>query len=202
MSLTTFIYGLVDPRTQYLRYIGKSNRPEVRRWRHNCADGTKNHRTDWLRSLKKERLKPELFIIEQVPMAEWEEAERFWICYFKGIGCPLVNGTSGGDGGKVLTQATREKLRSIALARGPHSEETKRKMSEAHKGNKYRLGKKGKHLRRPDSIETRFKKSASHKGKRLSEHHAKNMARGIKAWWDSRKNSHLQARFEFDAQVH
>ncbi len=164
-----FIYGLCDPRDGCLRYIGKANNPTIRLYRHHCPGNKKNHRTDWLNSLKKSGLKPEMFIVEQIPASEWEEAERFWICYFKTIGCKLVNSTGGGDGVSMVTEETRAKLRTIALARGPHSEETKAKMSLAHKGAQHRLGRKGKKPHPGFSVETRERMSLSHKGKPWSD---------------------------------
>jgi len=41
---------------------------------------------------------PELVILESVGIADWQDAERHWIAYFKYIGANLTNSTLGGDG--------------------------------------------------------------------------------------------------------
>jgi hypothetical protein len=100
---TTFIYGLVDPRTQELRYVGKTVLNPVRRvmvhsWRARTAPH-KRHSMAWLLSLEKAGFAPDVFIIEEVPPDDdWIEAEQFWIAYFRMIGADLCNHTSGGEG--------------------------------------------------------------------------------------------------------
>lgn len=96
----TFIYGLCDPLTQQLRYIGKSNDPSVRNYEHTSARflKSKTHKNHWIKSLQSKALRPELFIIEEVLRDGWQEDERFWIAYFKSIGANLTNSTAGGEG--------------------------------------------------------------------------------------------------------
>ncbi|NPD27439.1 hypothetical protein HPP06_28880 [Corallococcus exiguus] len=49
--------------------------------------------------------------------AELDEAECFFIAYFKFVGCSLVNGTSGGDGvpGAIASPEARAKMRRAGL---------------------------------------------------------------------------------------
>ena len=73
----------------------------------------------------------------------WEEAceiEKYLIKFYgrKDLGLgTLVNMTDGGEGvvNKVVSKETREKL-SLAQIGKKHSEETKKRMSETHKGQK------------------------------------------------------------------
>lgn len=97
---TTFIYGLCDPITQQLRYIGKANNPEVRCREHLSARflRPKTHKNHWIKSLLGQAVKPEPFVIEEVPSDGWQEAERFWIAYFRSIGADLTNLAPGGEG--------------------------------------------------------------------------------------------------------
>lgn len=99
-QLTTFIYGLCDPLTQQLRYVGKANRPDVRRYQHieSRALVHKSHKNHWIKSLQAKGSRPEMFVIEEVSKDGWQEAEQFWIAYFKSIGADLTNSTLGGEG--------------------------------------------------------------------------------------------------------
>lgn len=80
------------------------------------------------------------------------EKEMYWIGYFKDHGIELYNITGGGDCGPVNYG------KDNGFYGRKHSEESKKKMSEAHIGHK-------------PSTETRKKLSESHKGKVLSEEH-------------------------------
>lgn len=93
-----YIYGLREPDTQLIRYIGKTNDPH-RRWLNHLCEKSKTHRANWIRSLERRGLRPEIVVIEEVHGAwPWQESEKFWIAYAKSNGWPLVNMTAGGDG--------------------------------------------------------------------------------------------------------
>lgn len=99
----TSIYGLIDPRTGELRYVGKTvldprRRLGVHRWRAVAAPH-KRHSMAWILSLAAEGLKPETIVFETVPAGgDWVQAEQFWIAYFRMIGADLCNHTAGGEG--------------------------------------------------------------------------------------------------------
>lgn len=121
----TTIYGLVDPITGYVRYVGKSVNPKKRLQAHltpNLLKG-KSHKNHWIRNLLGVGKKPELIFLESVRDSDWEDAECRWIAYYRNIpNYPtLTNGTSGGDG--------------VDKGTSP-SEETRKKLSAAHKGRK------------------------------------------------------------------
>src|SRR5258708_6389227 len=100
-QLTTFIYGLRDPHTGEIRYVGKANDPQRRLTYHLCDSqlAPKTHRNHWLRSLKSLGLKPSLVILETLaPCDDWKAAEQRWIASFLRDGVKLTNGTAGGDG--------------------------------------------------------------------------------------------------------
>lgn len=117
----SYIYGLLDPITQELRYVGKSVSP-FSRFRKHMAERNKYdfYKDRWIRKLYGLNLKPELLIISIVPKNEWVFWEQFYISYFKAIGAKLTNCTLGGD------QPPGTKNRK-------HTEEAKKKMSEAKK---------------------------------------------------------------------
>lgn len=122
-SQTTFIYGLCDPLTQQLRYVGKANRPDVRRYQHieSRALIKKTHKNHWIKSLMVKGKRPEMFIIEEASRDDWKDAEQFWISYFKSIGADLTNTTCGGDGdcGPEAHKKQAEALRGRKVVRSP-----------------------------------------------------------------------------------
>lgn len=126
----TYIYGLVDPRTDRLRYIGKANKPTGRLRRHireaaaDLANGHTRHKCNWLLLLEKEGLKPRLVILEEVAQSQWKTRERYWIAYHQAAGEPLLNTLPGGEG------CAPEETWKLATNKG-HSDETKRKMAAA-----------------------------------------------------------------------
>jgi hypothetical protein len=115
----TYIYGLVDPRNHQLRYVGKtvltpSRRLATHRWQARKAKH-KRHVLAWISSLEVENLVPELIEIERVePFGDWEEAEQFWIAYYKFVGADLCNLTIGGEGatGAKVSEENKAKKRA------------------------------------------------------------------------------------------
>jgi hypothetical protein len=95
----TNIYILINPITNEIRYVGKANNVKERFKNHKnrCRD-TNTYKRHWINKLRLKGLYPELEVIDIVPISEWHYWEKFWISYFKSIGCRLTNTTSGGDG--------------------------------------------------------------------------------------------------------
>lgn len=95
----TFIYILIDPRNDQVRYVGKANNTKQRLKNHcNPARYRCTHKFNWIKSLRKENLKPILIIIDEVLKSEWKFWERYWISQFLSWGFNLTNYTEGGDG--------------------------------------------------------------------------------------------------------
>lgn len=94
----TYIYGLCDPNTEKIRYIGKSDNPKVRYANHlHCAvSDTNEHKKNWIRSLQKVGQVPSLVILEEIEAADWEERERWWIQYGRDNEWGLTNMSDGG----------------------------------------------------------------------------------------------------------
>lgn len=96
---TTFIYKLIDPETNEVRYVGKSNNPKRRLAAHyNKARYRPTHKFNWIKALKDKGLKPILEVIEEVSIDLWKGREKFWIKFYKQEGHNLTNYTQGGDG--------------------------------------------------------------------------------------------------------
>ena len=115
------IYGLVDPETGQLRYVGKTKASLNVRLRAHISDAGRDRknipRFCWINKLMKTGVTPEIIEIEAVSKGEWQEAERHWIEVMRWLGCNLLNATAGGDG----------------ISDHKHSDNTKRLQSEAAK---------------------------------------------------------------------
>ena len=198
---TTFIYKLIDPETQEIRYVGKANDPQKRLKQHiahsqNQAKGT--YIGYWIASLRKRGLKPLLEIIEEVSFAIWQERELYWINHYIQHGHNLVNTYFGGKGVGMVPPEVRAKMalartgkkrspeavaKLIASKTGmkykPISEEGRRNMGNSRRGMKYppefgakvAATKKGKKRDKPMSEEWRHNLGNATRGKKQSPEH-------------------------------
>lgn len=149
---TTFIYGLVDPRSGYVRYVGKSNNPKRRRHLHLNPSSLrpKTRKNRWIIGLLNAGKRPELILLEQVSDSSWEEAEIRWIAYYRSIPQypQLTNGTSGGDGAQKGHKKSPETLKKLSVSNLGRvvSQETREKISIANRGRK-RTPEQREHIR-------------------------------------------------------
>ena len=116
------IYGLTDPRTGCIRYIGQSTDP-ARRLAGHCweAKREKHHRARWIIGLLKLGLKPLLEVLEEVPDEQADDVERFWISSLLTAGARLVN-TDAGGGNVPWSSELRERVRRANLGRIPSTQ--------------------------------------------------------------------------------
>lgn len=129
----TYIYGLFDPRTGELRYVGKTDRPRER-LANQMNERSNTHRCHWLQELRSAGLMPVQRIFDAAPRGgDWQRRECAYIEAARMSGCRLTNGTDGGDGVSGLSDEARAKMRATWLGR-KHSPESIRKMSEANRG--------------------------------------------------------------------
>ena len=139
----TYIYILIDPRNNDIRYVGKSDNPLVRLNEHIRKSENKiTYKNNWIRSLIKNGVKPKLNIIDEVPLEEWGFWEQYWIEQFKMWGFKLTNIANGGVGGN-LGDIVNKKI-SKALKGRKISKESKDKMSISSIGKKHSEGTKNK----------------------------------------------------------
>lgn len=127
------IYGLIDPRTGNVRYVGYTAKSLKKRFKEHLRDIRRCKRTSWIKSLQKQGLVPEVVVLEKVGEKNWQEIERKWIADFGRKN--LVNGTDGGDGIVNPSEELRQKRAEVQKGRH-HSRETKQKMSEVKRNNK------------------------------------------------------------------
>lgn len=81
---TIYIYKLIDPITNDVRYVGKTNNL-VRRFSAHLKRSKTNkyHSARWINSLLNKDLKPILEIIEECDETNWEEREIYWINHYR-----------------------------------------------------------------------------------------------------------------------
>jgi predicted XRE-type DNA-binding protein len=128
-----YIYALVDPFTDQIRYIGKSVRPQERLTNH-CNDTSKTWRTNWIQSVLAKGNKPKLLILETLENnAEWQSVEKEWIAKGRSLGWSLTNCTDGGDGLVNPPEEVRQKMRQTWTGR-KHKPESLIKIGLASKG--------------------------------------------------------------------
>lgn len=95
--MIVYIYGLKDPETKEIRYVGKANNPKVRYHQHvKGGDLSNSHKRGWIDSLAKKGLVPELVILEVTDEKRWETREKHWIKYGLNNDWPLTNISAGG----------------------------------------------------------------------------------------------------------
>ena len=135
-----YIYGLFDPRTKELKYIGKTKDTLKNRLQYHLypvALKPITLKNNWLKSLLKQGLKPHITPLQETTEDRWQIDEQENIKHWKMMGCPLTNGTDGGEG--LLNYKTSEETKrkiSKALSGRPHSLEWNKKVSLSHIGKK------------------------------------------------------------------
>lgn len=196
------IYGMKDPRSGEVRYIGKTIQQLELRVRGHLKPHTlqrcDTHLTRWLRQLRSEGLKPIAFVIEEVSIKDLDKTEVFWIAHYKSLGAKLVNIAPGGTGGptrkgyKNSPEHTKRLHEGLAHAKAnglipstPRTPEWNAKIADARKGMKFTkqhranisAGKKGK-KQDPDVI-------AKRRGIPCTEQHKEKIRQGIaKLTWE------------------
>lgn len=116
-----YIYALIDPITQFIRYIGKTNNLKRRYTKHLTTSKTsKIHSSLWIKSLLNKNEKPIMKLIEIVNTNNWQEREIYWIKYYR-TQFDLTNITEGGEGSTTYgfkgRKHTQESIDKMILAR-------------------------------------------------------------------------------------
>jgi group I intron endonuclease len=160
MESKNYIYGLIDPRTNQIRYVGKTNNIKQRLFDHIRHSKLKiTYKDKWICNLLSQNLKPIIVTLEECG-ENWAEREIYHISLYEN----LTNLTKGGEGlngyifteehknkisenhhdvsghnnpmfGKTHTDDVKEKIGKINLGR-KHTSDSKQKMSEKRKGEK------------------------------------------------------------------
>lgn len=177
LVMNHLVYGLIDPRTRLIRYVGKSSRGMTRPTMHHkkpVSDQTYCAR--WVRSLQRAGYAVEICVLEYLQTeTQALAAEVWWIAYGQLSAWPLTNLTDGGEGMCNPHPQTRKKMSESAKRRGTYvrSQETKNKMRKARLGwrptpeTRARMSESGK-KRLPPSDETREKLRTASTGRKYS----------------------------------
>ncbi len=96
MSASNLIYGLIDPRSRLIRYVGLSS-IGMRRPRQHRSGSHNAHCNNWIKALHKLGLDYEIVVLEVLEeQGDLGQAERWWIAYGRACDWPLMNLTAGG----------------------------------------------------------------------------------------------------------
>lgn len=142
----SYIYGLTDPRTGAVRYIGKTSRKlkYAVRYRLNShiaetrENPSKTHKTRWISALLNLGLEPEAVIIDELNCTseELSALERKRIEEYRANGLDLTNTTAGGDGGSGKLSEEEKAIRIarlvVANTGAKRSEQARLNMRKAH----------------------------------------------------------------------
>lgn len=137
MNHRFLIYGLSDPRTGEIRYIGKSVNGVSRAKSHGTPaalrkDGT--YKANWIRSLQSIGLNYGIEILGTFEDGTGlADSERWAIAYARSAGCPLTNLTDGGDGAPNPSPEVR-KRRSDAMKSRVFTAEHRERISTSKRG--------------------------------------------------------------------
>jgi hypothetical protein len=149
LASIVYIYGLIDPETDAIFYVGKAVNVKRRFWAHTYAASNTACSKKWKavsRIIQKGKL-PRVEILEEAPAKGWSEFERFWIAYFRSTGAELTNtdpGGSGGIAGRTMSAAARRKIGNAVRAQAAYNRliygnsrrpETRQRLSQANTGH-------------------------------------------------------------------
>lgn len=198
------VYGLIDPRTKLVRYIGITQKG-VQRFKEHWKDaetGSSNlHKDAWVKQLKAEGLVFEACVFDTgYSLEDVGFKEEWWIAYGKALEWPLVNMQPGGRCSRPSEEGRRrisEKARARIAEQGPYvlneeQRELARQENLANPRGAATWGKGWKHspevverlkgnqnsLGRKHSDESKAAMSAARKGVPKSEEHKAKIAAG------------------------
>jgi len=91
ISMTTrYIYGLADPFTYQIRYIGQTNNLQ-RRYKEHLEDCSDTKKSIWIRYLKSRGVVPGLVHLDTCTVADVDALEEWWIKLYVAKQWPLTN---------------------------------------------------------------------------------------------------------------
>lgn len=101
------IYGLYDKKDNIIRYIGKTNKLDIKKRlkehiNETIRNNKKSHKRNWIRSVINNNGEIDIELLETTTETEWQDREKYWIEKYK-ISNKLTNTTDGGDlGGRGI----------------------------------------------------------------------------------------------------
>jgi hypothetical protein len=120
----------------------------------------------WIRSLKKIGFIPIIRLVQYLPLDLLEQAEIYWIRFFREAGCPLTNGTDGGNAPRLYaTPEAVKRKRAAALVGTKRTEQTRMKLIASRRARDPQIDINNGLKRRgvPKSLEARANMSLAQK---------------------------------------
>lgn len=152
----SFVYGLIDPRTNEIRYVGQTINGMDRATAHWKRKSIREHKDlchTWVRKLLGLGLTPEVVILEECTVEGLNDVEMFWIASIRSVGGKLLNMTDGGEGTHGFKWSPEARQRIGDQHRGKTiSKEHRKVVSQTFKGKQL-------------SVEHREKIGAAHRGR-------------------------------------
>ncbi|MBA3758917.1 MAG: hypothetical protein H0X07_00120 [Gemmatimonadales bacterium] len=182
------IYAFTDPRLpDAIRYVGVTKQDIRRRFSHHLCRARRGDDwavCRWIRKVLDAGIEPKCTIIE---VTEDRAREGCWIAYYLAQGHPLLNCAEATGEDVTFTAERRERMSLFQRnrPRKPHSEETKRKLSEHFKGYQH-------------TPERNAKVSAGLKGKKKSAEHK---AKVVAAITGQKRSDEARARMSAAAKL-
>ena len=119
MPKVVYIYALVDPRDERIRYIGKTVNLEKRYEQHvYWLNGSNPRKENLISGLLKRGMKPIISVIEECDHSNWQEREKYWIAYYRELLPDLTNISDGGDDGWNCLKNRNKKVERFADRNG------------------------------------------------------------------------------------
>lgn len=108
MEKEIYIYGLVCPETNNIRYVGKTEQSLKKRLNQHLYSKKINnpYKWNWINKLKEKGLKPIIILIETCNINNWVEREKYWINQYEN----LTNLTQGGERGLFFSNEILKKI--------------------------------------------------------------------------------------------
>jgi len=128
------VYVLKCPITNNIRYVGQTVVPIKQRLNKHISDSRRNkrHISCWVCSLLDKGLKPTIEMVERLDVSKLDDREIYYIDFYKKQGFDLTNADLGGQGRRVFSQQTKDKI-AATLTGKKQSQETKDKRSVSSK---------------------------------------------------------------------
>lgn len=120
----TYIYSLVDPFTNEIRYVGKTVNPRER-YKEHLKEKYNTRKCNWVQSLLLKGVEPEFMVLDIVKTEEWEFWERHYISLYKSWGFNLTNHTEGGKDPLIVPKYGSENSFNIPWVREKIAERSK-----------------------------------------------------------------------------
>lgn len=168
MKKIVYIYIILNPVTNEVKYVGKTLNTKRRFYQH-LHTKLNSYCSKWIYSLLEKNIIPEFVIIDEVYEDNWQFYEEYWISQFKSWGFNLTNLTSGGEGcnNRCVSEQTRKNI-SINQ-KGEKGYWFGKKFSKEHIEKIIRKNDKHHFFGKTFSEEHKLKLSNVNKGKILSE---------------------------------